>query len=357
MSIDDNFTKVFLLHLGKKELCLVWSVQGFPKMKRVCCLAFCVSTEEGGKLQAKEQKFSSYPAKGKALVDCLAIKWASCNNVEPVGTSTISSFVVPAKDCLLLGVYVNRNWQLLLTYKPSVIKLITHRKTAQLKGVDPLMLPCQKEVTRHARRVYVGDLPTGADRQKIVFFFCGVISDIGAVTNPDLAVVDIHINREKNFAILEMISMALAINMMALDGIIFKGAPLRIRRPGDYNPGLAANLEPTQPSCYLKLEIITRKKFAANDQDTMLRRTMQALAWEASIPYSNGLDAGPSRVICLLEVFLEYSSIEESAKAMEGVIRKDFGYYKVILACYYPEDKYDEKDLNFLDEYINLKCT
>ncbi|KAF9616774.1 hypothetical protein IFM89_032327 [Coptis chinensis] len=78
------------------------------------------------------------------------------------------------------------------------------------------------EVTRHAHRVYVGGLPAGADEQKIVSFFGHVLVDIGAHTGPALAVVNIHINREKNLAILEMSSVALASNTMALNGIIFE---------------------------------------------------------------------------------------------------------------------------------------
>lgn len=43
---------------------------------------------------------------------------------------------------------------------------------------------------------------------------------------------------------------------MALDGIVFEGAQLRIRRPNDYNPISAANLGPTAPSPKLNLEAV-----------------------------------------------------------------------------------------------------
>ncbi|KAF9613664.1 hypothetical protein IFM89_009552 [Coptis chinensis] len=102
------------------------------------------------------------------------------------------------------------------------------------------MIPSQlTRVTRHARRVYVGDLPTGVDEQlegsstspfhftqhipyaSSLWFSC-VMVGIGAYfTGPDLAVVDIYINRENKYAILEMRSVALASNAMVLDGIIF----------------------------------------------------------------------------------------------------------------------------------------
>ncbi|KAI3918245.1 hypothetical protein MKX01_041565 [Papaver californicum] len=43
---------------------------------------------------------------------------------------------------------------------------------------------------------------------------------------------------------------------MALDGIIFEGAPVKVRRPSDYNLSLAASLGPSQPSQKLNLEAV-----------------------------------------------------------------------------------------------------
>ncbi|GJZ10290.1 splicing factor U2af large subunit B [Tanacetum coccineum] len=44
-----------------------------------------------------------------------------------------------------------------------------------------------------------------------------------------------------------------ASNAMALDGIIFEGARVKVRRPSDYNPSLAATLGPSQPNPNLNL--------------------------------------------------------------------------------------------------------
>ncbi|KAK8938517.1 Splicing factor U2af large subunit A [Platanthera zijinensis] len=43
---------------------------------------------------------------------------------------------------------------------------------------------------------------------------------------------------------------------MALDGIIFEGAPVKVRRPSDYNPSLAAALGPSQPNPNLNLAVV-----------------------------------------------------------------------------------------------------
>ena len=43
---------------------------------------------------------------------------------------------------------------------------------------------------------------------------------------------------------------------MALDGILFEGTNVRVRRPNDYNPAFAATLGPSAPSPDLKLDVV-----------------------------------------------------------------------------------------------------
>ena len=47
-----------------------------------------------------------------------------------------------------------------------------------------------------------------------------------------------------------------ASNTMGLDGIVFEGVQLRVRRPNDYNPMAAAALGPTTPSPQLNLAAV-----------------------------------------------------------------------------------------------------
>ncbi|XP_076922039.1 splicing factor U2af large subunit A-like isoform X2 [Bidens hawaiensis] len=127
--------------------------------------------------------------------------------------------------------------------------------TAQLGGL-PLM-PAQamtQQATRHARRVYVGGLPPLANEQTIATFFSHVMTAIGGNSaGPGDAVVNVYINHEKKFAFVEMRTVEEASNAMALDGIIFEGVSVRVRRPTDYNPSLAATLGPSQPNPNLNL--------------------------------------------------------------------------------------------------------
>ncbi|WCJ41444.1 Splicing factor U2af large subunit B [Euphorbia peplus] len=114
-----------------------------------------------------------------------------------------------------------------------------------------------QQATRHARRVYVGGLLPTANEQSVATFFSQVMAAIGGNTaGPGDAVVNVYINHEKKFAFVEMRSVEEASNAMALDGIIFEGAPVKVRRPSDYNPSLAATLGPSQPNPNLNLAAV-----------------------------------------------------------------------------------------------------
>nr|GMD01814.1 splicing factor U2af large subunit A-like isoform X1 [Ipomoea batatas]GME10563.1 splicing factor U2af large subunit A-like isoform X1 [Ipomoea batatas] len=85
-------------------------------------------------------------------------------------------------------------------------------------GALPVM-PIQamtQQATRHARRVYVGGLPPSANEQSVAIFFNHVMSAIGGNT----------------------------------------AGPVKVRRPTDYNPSLAATLGPSQPCPNLNLAAV-----------------------------------------------------------------------------------------------------
>ncbi|XP_014630494.1 splicing factor U2af large subunit B-like isoform X4 [Glycine soja] len=135
---------------------------------------------------------------------------------------------------------------------PNMFPLATSQQFSALP-VMPVQAMTQ-QATRHARRVYVGGLPPTANEQSVATFFSQVMAKIGGNTaGPGDAVVNVYINHDKKFAFVEMRSVEEASNAMALDGIIFEGAPVKVRRPTDYNPSLAATLGPSQPNPNLNL--------------------------------------------------------------------------------------------------------
>lgn len=89
--------------------------------------------------------------------------------------------------------------------------------------------------TRHARRLYVGGIGEVAEHE-ISVFFNDVIDRALGERQEGGAVVSVYINRERHFAFVELKSIELTTACMNLDGVSFRGQPLKIRRPNDYNP-------------------------------------------------------------------------------------------------------------------------
>ncbi|CAD7696278.1 unnamed protein product [Ostreobium quekettii] len=129
-----------------------------------------------------------------------------------------------------------------------------------LPGAVPntaMIQPPSQQATRHARRVYVGGLPPTANEQSIATFFSHALAAVGGTSSgPGNAVVNVYINREKNFAFVEFRTVEETSNAMALDGIMFEGVSVRVRRPNDYNPAAAAALGPSVPNPNLNLAAI-----------------------------------------------------------------------------------------------------
>ncbi|KAG0610469.1 hypothetical protein M758_7G068200 [Ceratodon purpureus] len=132
----------------------------------------------------------------------------------------------------------------------------------QIPGMPPAMFPfggtqfggllgmptqaMTQQATRHARRVYVGGLPPMANEQRIATYFSQMMASMGGNTaGPGDAVVNVYINQEKKFAFVEMRTVEEASNAMALNGIIFEGVSVKVKRPS-----------PSQPSPHLNLGVV-----------------------------------------------------------------------------------------------------
>ena len=116
------------------------------------------------------------------------------------------------------------------------------------------------QMTRHARRIYVGALPPVADNLSVAVFFGDALRAIGGVSaSADAAgepVLNAYVNMEKKFAFVEFRNVEECSNALALDGVVMDGQSLRVRRPNDYDPAAAAGLGPTQPSPSLNLAAV-----------------------------------------------------------------------------------------------------
>lgn len=94
---------------------------------------------------------------------------------------------------------------------------------------------------RQARRLYIGNVDHEATEMNTGMFFnhqmrengWAVDNDPSGVQGPD-PVVSVQVNHEKSYAFVEFRSAEEATRAMGLDGIVFYGQVLKIRRPKDY---------------------------------------------------------------------------------------------------------------------------
>jgi len=103
----------------------------------------------------------------------------------------------------------------------------------------------QPQQTRHARRLYVGNLPTNLKDKDVHHFFKGVIhkalgEDEHSSEDPILSV---YINDERRFAFIEFKSADICTACLGLDGIdVCQSGKVKVKRPNDYNPALATSV-------------------------------------------------------------------------------------------------------------------
>ncbi|XP_072316426.1 U2 small nuclear RNA auxiliary factor 2a isoform X1 [Eucyclogobius newberryi] len=128
------------------------------------------------------------------------------------------------------------------------------------------------QMTRQARRLYVGNIPFGITEESMMDFFNAQMRLGGLTQAPGNPVLAVQINQDKNFAFLEFRSVDETTQAMAFDGIIFQGQSLKIRRPHDYQPlpGVSENPSVYVPGTnhirnhflvFLSLALIMTKKF------------------------------------------------------------------------------------------------
>jgi len=90
------------------------------------------------------------------------------------------------------------------------------------------------QVTRQARRLYVGNIPFGVTEEAMKDFFNDQMRVAGLSQAPGDPILAAQINVDKNFAFLEFRSVDETSQALAFDGINFMSQSLKIRRPSDY---------------------------------------------------------------------------------------------------------------------------
>lgn len=93
------------------------------------------------------------------------------------------------------------------------------------------------QATRHARRLYVGNLPPETTDVQIGDFFNRALVAAHGSESGDEPVISVYINLDKRFAFIETRTVREAAAGLMLDGVKFREMFLRVRRPNDFHVG------------------------------------------------------------------------------------------------------------------------
>ncbi|KAK1337910.1 hypothetical protein QTO34_001011 [Cnephaeus nilssonii] len=104
-------------------------------------------------------------------------------------------------------------------------------------AATPVLVPAVgSQRTRQARRLYVGNIPFGITEEAMGDFFNAQMHLWGLAQALGRPVLAVQVNQDKSFAFLELRSVGETTQATALDGILFQGQALKVRRPHDYQP-------------------------------------------------------------------------------------------------------------------------
>ncbi|EPR59685.1 RNA recognition motif-containing protein [Toxoplasma gondii RUB] len=93
--------------------------------------------------------------------------------------------------------------------------------------------------SRHARKVYVGNLPVPVTQAEVQQYFNELLTTLLPKKVPGDTIVHVYVNPSRRFAFLEHRSIEEANFTLGLDGVSWRNCALSLRRPQDYNPTLA----------------------------------------------------------------------------------------------------------------------
>lgn len=105
--------------------------------------------------------------------------------------------------------------------------------------------------TRHARRLYVGGIGECSGKEVEDFFNENIrkACNVELKQNP---VINVFLCQDKRYAFVELNSVDITSQCLGMDGIMFNGQPLKVRRANDFNPAQLPPPDPKAPKLDLR---------------------------------------------------------------------------------------------------------
>ena len=96
-------------------------------------------------------------------------------------------------------------------------------------------MPIPAQATRSARRLYVGGIPNPCIDFQLIEFLSSTLLALGLVANAGrYPIYKAEITQERGFAFVEFWDVSDCTACLQLDGIIYNGGALKLKRPKDY---------------------------------------------------------------------------------------------------------------------------
>lgn len=133
-------------------------------------------------------------------------------------------------------------------YTPAAIPEAPYSSGSVERSYHDEVLSSASHATRHARRVYVGNLPMGHTQEdQVKDFLNEVISTCMDEDHTSGYVLSVYMNHKKCYAFVELSTVELTQACLDLDGILYRGSILKIQRANEYKPELLS-VSPRAPA-------------------------------------------------------------------------------------------------------------
>ncbi|MEQ2161675.1 U2 small nuclear RNA auxiliary factor 2 [Goodea atripinnis] len=225
-------------------------------------------------------------------------------------------------------------------------------------AVTPTPVPVVgSQMTRQARRLYVGNIPFGITEESMMDFFNAQMRLGGLTQAPGNPVLAVQINQDKNFAFLEAIA--------GLNGMQLGDKKLLVQRAsvGSKNatlttinqtpvtlqvPGLNSSVTqmgglPTEVLCLMNMvapeELLDDEEYEEIVEDVREECGKYGQVKSIEIPRPvDGLEVPGTG-----KIFVEFTSVFDSQKAMQGLTGRKFAN-RVVVTKYCDPDAYHRRD-------------